>query len=138
MPDNSQAAPSARTIAAAAGPVATAGNDLTTVLGVAPEDETVTSVTYVPVTAITGAATNNRTVSVVNKAQDGSGSTVVASIIYASGVNAAAGDENTVTLSGTPANLNVSAGDVLEWTSVHNGTGIADPGGLVRVNLARR
>jgi phage terminase large subunit-like protein len=138
MADNSQAAPLSRVIAAVVPPIATAGNDQTTVIGVVAEDATVSSVTYVPVTAITGAATNNRTVAVVDKGTDGSGSTSVASINYANSVNAAASDENTVTLSGTPANLNVSAGDVLVWTSTHIGTGIADPGGLVRVNLSRR
>lgn len=117
-------------------PQATAGNDTNTNLWVVPSACTVTAVTYTPVTAITGANTNTRSVSLVNKALDGTGTTVVATIQYNSGVNAAAADENTVTLSGTPANLNLAAGAVLQWQSTHIGTGIADPGGLVNVTTS--
>jgi hypothetical protein len=119
-------------------PQATAGSDLNSNIWRVDSDATVSAVTYAPVTAITGANTNTRSVSLVNKGQSGAGSTVVATIQYNSGVNAAAADENTVTLSGTPANLNVSAGDILQWQSTHVGTGIADPGGLVCVTLAAR
>lgn len=119
-------------------PQATAGNDLNTNIWIAPNDCTVTAVTYAPVTAITGANTNTRSVSLVNKALDGTGTTVIATIQYNSGVNAAAGDENTVTLSGTPANLNVAAGSLLQWQSTHVGTGIADPGGLVNVTTSAK
>jgi hypothetical protein len=98
---------------------------------------TVTSVTYVPKAAITGAATNNRTVSVVNRLQDGTGSAVVASLNFASGTNAAAYDERVITLSGTPANLVVAEGDVLEVRSAAVGTGIADPGGTAFVTISR-
>lgn len=119
-------------------PQATAGSDLNSNIWRADSDATVTAVTYAPVTAITGANTNTRSVSLVNKGQSGAGVTVIATIQYNSGVNAAAADENAVTLSGTPANLNVSAGDILQWQSTHVGTGIADPGGLVCVTLAAR
>jgi hypothetical protein len=118
-------------------PVATAGNDLTTVIGECPEAGTVSSVSFTPVTVVTGAATNNRTYALVNKAQDGTGATTVASLNMGNGTNAAAGDEKAITLSGTPANLVVAAGDILEWTSTHVGTGIADPGGLVQVEIDR-
>lgn len=103
----------------------------------APYDGTVTSVTYAPVAAITGAATNNRTVSVVNHGQTGAGTAVVATVTYANAVNVAAFDEGTVALSGTPANLVVASGDILEVKSVPNGTGIADPGGTVFVEISR-
>lgn len=120
-----------------AAPVATVGNDLTTIVGEAREAGTVTSVSYIPVTAVTGAATNNRTYALVNKGQAGAGTTVVASLNMASGVNAAAGDEKAITLSVTAADLVVAAGDILAFTSTHIGTGIADPGGLVQVEIAR-
>ena len=58
--------------------------------------------------------------------------------ITANGVNATAFDEKTITLTGTAADLNVTAGDVLALFSDSNGTGIVDPGGLVKVSLARR
>lgn len=130
-------APLVRTLEQQAQPVATVGNDLNTVVGEAPWAATITAVSYTPLTAITGAATNNRTVSLVNKAQDGTGATVVATLNFGSGTNAAAADEKAITLSATPANLVVAAGDVLEWTSTHVGTGIADPGGLVRTTFSR-
>lgn len=117
--------------------VSTAGNDDDTVLGQAPFDCTVTSVQYVPEAAITGAATNHRTVSLVNKGQAGSGTTTVASLTFDNGINATANDEKTITLSGTAANLVLAAGDTLQWRSIHVLTGIADPGGVVRVTISR-
>jgi hypothetical protein len=117
-------------------PEATVGNSRNTNLVRVDSAGTVTSVTYAPVTAITGANTNTRSVSLVNKGQSGAGNTIVATIQYNSGVNAAASDENTVTLSGTPANLTVAAGDILQWQSTAVGTGIADPGGLVCVTIS--
>lgn len=119
-------------------PEATANASRNTNVFRCPSDGTVTSVAYAPVTAITGANTNTRSVSLVNKGQGGAGSTVIATIQYNSGVNAAASDENTVTLSGTPANANVTAGDILQWQSTAVGTGIADPGGLVAVTVSAR
>jgi hypothetical protein len=117
--------------------VSTAGNDDDTVLGQAPFACTVTAVQYVPEAAITGADTNSRTVSLVNKGQVGSGTTTVASLALTNGVNAAANDEKTITLSGTAANLVLAAGDTLQWRSIHVGTGITDPGGVVRVTISR-
>jgi len=118
--------------------VDTAGDTEDTVLGQAPFDCTVTSVEYIPEAAITGAATNNRTISLVNKGQAGSGATSVASLSFASGTTAAAYNERALTLSGTAANLDLSAGDTLQFRSVAVGTGITDPGGLVRVAVERR
>lgn len=117
--------------------VATAGNDDDTVVCTVPFAGTVTAVEYIPEAAITGAATNNRTVSLINKGQDGSGNTTVASLSFGNGVNAAASDSKAVTLSGTPGNLQVAEGDVLVWRSLHVGTGITDPGGLARVTISR-
>jgi hypothetical protein len=118
-------------------PVATVGNDLTSPLGEVPEAGVVVGVSYTPVTAITGAATNNRTISVVNKGQTGVGTTVIATLAFGSGVNAAANDEKALTLSATAADLVVAAGDILVFVSTHVGTGIADPGGLVQVVIDR-
>jgi hypothetical protein len=118
-------------------PVGTAGNDEVDEVVVCEFPGTVTAVTYSPDATITGAATNNRTVSLVNKGQAGSGTTVVATLNFASGTNATGGDEKAIPLSGTAANLVVASGDVLEWQSTHIGTGITDPGGLVRVNIDR-
>jgi len=130
-------APLVRVIEADVPAVSTAGNDDDTVLFQAPFACTVTAVQYVAEAAITGAATNNRTVSLVNKGQAGAGTATVASLNFANGVNAAANDDTPITLSATPANLVLAAGDTLQWRSIHILTGITDPGGLVRVTVAR-
>lgn len=117
--------------------VSTAGNDDDTVLAQAPFAGTVTAVQYVPEAAITGAATNHRTISLVNKGQAGSGTTTIASLTFDNGVNATANNEVSLTLSGTAANLVVAEGDTLQWRSIHVASGIADPGGIARVTLSR-
>ena len=95
---------------------------------------TVSAVTFTPEAAITGAATNYRTFRVVNKGQDGSGSTVVASLAFSSsGVTAAAFDEKAIALSGVAGATTVAAGDVLIWDETTAGTGLSSPGGEVRV-----
>jgi hypothetical protein len=118
------------------GPQATAGSDLNTNILIAKRAGVVTSVTYSTVTAITGANTNTRSVTLVNKGQSGAGTTAIATLQFNSGVNTTASDEKTITLSSTAADLVVAAGDVLQWQSTHVGTGIADPGGLVSVTIA--
>lgn len=130
------AAPYIQTIAASVAGTDT-GDDASFAIGTADVDGTVTGVTYAPVSDITGAATNNRKLELVNKGADGDGTTVVASLSFASGTDADAFDATAITLSGTAANLAVSAGDVLALVSTHVGTGIADPGGLVSVSVSR-
>lgn len=117
--------------------VSTAGNDDDTVIGQAQFAGTVTKVEYVPEAAITGAATNNRTVSLINKGQAGSGTTVVASLNFGNGTNATANNEIALTLSATASDLVIAEGDTLVWRSLHVGTGIADPGGVARVTMSR-
>ena len=97
----------------------------------------VTAVNYFASAAITGADTNTRKVSLINTGQNGAGTTVVATLQFNSGINAAANDAKPITLSGTPANLVVAAGDVLAWKSEAVLTGIADPGGFISVDIAR-
>jgi hypothetical protein len=123
---------------AAVVPAAATAVDADTPVFVAPFDCTVTAVTYVASAAITGADTNSRTLNLRNKGLTGGGSTAVASKAFTSGVNAVAFDETSLTLSGTAANLDLAAGDVLALQSDSVGTGLADPGGLLRVSVARR
>lgn len=130
-------APLSRVIEEGVPAVPTAGNDDDTILGQSPFAGTVSAVQYVPEAAITGAATNNRTLSLVNKGQDGTGTTTIATLTFGSGTNAAANNEVALTLSSTAADLVVAEGDTLLWRSVHNATGIADPGGLARVTVSR-
>jgi hypothetical protein len=115
-----------------------AGSDADKVIGAAPFAGTVTAVTYTPNATLTGANTDSRTLSVINKGADGNGTTSVASKAFVSGVNANDFDETVITLSGTPANLVVADGDILNFNSLHIGsTGLADPGGKVRVTISR-
>jgi len=107
-------------------------------LFVAPYDCTVESVEYIPDASITGANTDTRKVSVINKGSAGAGTTEVAGLQFNSGVNATAFDSKAVTLSGTSANLNLTAGDVVSWKSEAVGNGLADGGGLVRIVVAKR
>lgn len=111
--------------------------DTQTVVCEAPYAGTVDRVGYIPVSLVTGANTNSRTLTVTNRGQAGSGSTNVATLALVSGVNAAADAEKAVTLNATPANLVVAAGDVISFESTHVGTGIADPGGEVLVEFTR-
>lgn len=103
---------------------------------------TVTSVTYTPEAAITGAASpDSRTFTLVNKGTDGStGSDVtIATLAMTSGVNAVAFDEKAITLSSTAADLAVAVGDILVWvsTAVTGAGGLVDPGGTVEIEIAR-
>jgi hypothetical protein len=109
----------------------------TTPICVAPFAGVVESVQFVPAAAITGADTNNRKQAVVNKGQSGVGSTEVAALTYASGVNGVAFDAKSIPNHATAANQVVAAGDVLAWASTAPGSGLADPGGLLRVVIRR-
>lgn len=97
----------------------------------------VSSVSYTPEAAITGAASPaSRTFTLVNKGQAGVGSTNVATLAMVAGVDAVAFDEKPITLNATAANLVVAAGDILVWVSTPvGGTGLVDPGGLVQVEI---
>jgi hypothetical protein len=134
-------APRVEKISAVVQPVA-AAVDLNTDIGEVPADGdtwTVTSVSYTPKADITGATVEYRTFSLVNTGVDGNGTTVVATLPFsATTVTALDDDEKAITLSATAANLIVAAGAILQWQSVHSGsTGLADPGGLVQVELDR-
>jgi hypothetical protein len=104
-----------------------------------PQDGVVTSVKYAPVAAVTGAASPaSRTISVVNRGQDGAGTTVVASLALLGGVNLVAFDEKDVTLSVVAGATTVVSGDVLEVRSVPvGGTGLVDPGGTFTIEIGR-
>lgn len=123
------------TLRLAAPAVGTAGNDLRTAIGRSPVAGTLVRCSFFASTTLTGAATNNRTLSLLNGGAAGTGTTSMASKNFANGTNATAQSDTVITLSGTAANLVVAAGDVLQWDSLHVGTGLADPGGLVEVDI---
>lgn len=118
-------------------PAVGAGADTSAVIAEAPYAGTVERCVFIPNAAITGAATNNRTHVLTNRGQAGAGTTVVATLAYDNAVNAAARDAKAIPLSGTPANLVVASGDVLTFDSTHVGTGIAEPGGEVIIDIRR-
>lgn len=103
----------------------------------APFAGSVSGVTYAPNADITGVNTNTRLVSLINKGQDGNGSTVIASLQFNSGVNALDFDDKDITLSVVANATNVAAGDILVWSSAAVSAGLADPGGLVTVTYSR-
>lgn len=123
------------TLRVSAPAVATAGNDLRTAVGRSPVAGTVVRCSFYASTTLTGAATNNRTISLLNGGAAGTGTTSIASKNFASGTNATAQSDTSITLSGTAANLVVAIGDVLQWDSLHVGTGLADPGGTGEVDI---
>jgi hypothetical protein len=105
-------------------------------IGEVSENSDVVSASYIPNAAITGANTNTRRLRVINRGQDGTGTTVVAELQFNAGVNAAAGDERALTLQAA-GTLELATGDVLALESAAVGTGIADPGGVVQVVAGR-
>lgn len=100
-------------------------------------DGSLESAEYIAVAAITGVATNNRKLALVNKGQAGAGTTEMAEKTFANGVNAVAFDNTALTNSATPANLDFVEGDVIALASTAPGTGLADPGGMIRAVFAR-
>lgn len=119
-------------------PATAAASDYDQTLGEAPFAGTVSSVSYTPEAAITGNTTETRTLTIVNKGAAGAGTTVVATLAFTTGVNGTAFDEKAYTLSVVAGATTVAAGDILAAVSTHGGsTGLADPGGLVQVEITR-
>lgn len=135
MPDT---APLVRTIEATV-PAATIAATQDQVIGEAPFAGTVTSVKLVPEAALTANATNYRTFRVVNKGAAGAGTAVVASFATDTPTtdDLVAFDEKVVTLSVTPANLVVAAGDVLAADETVTASGIAHSGYRIFVEITR-
>ncbi len=97
----------------------------------------VTEVEFYPEGAATGDNTNSRTYTLVNKGTDGSGTTVIGTLALTTGVNLVASDAKTFTLSATAADLVVTEGQVLSLVSTHVASGLADPGGAIKVTIER-
>lgn len=97
----------------------------------------VTSVSYTPEAAVTGAASPaSRTLTCVNKGQAGVGTTTIATLALVGGVDLVAFDEKAITLTATAADRVVAAGDELAWVSTAvGGTGLVDPGGHVVIEI---
>jgi hypothetical protein len=96
----SEQSPLVRSLTADA-PAVAANADKTTILGEAPFDGVVTAVSFMASAVLTGADTESRTLSIVNKGQAGSGTDEIAAKAFISGVNAPAADETALNLAGT-------------------------------------
>lgn len=112
--------------------------DATVAVMLAPFAGTIGGISYVPAANVTGDDTDNRTLTVINKGQAGSGTTELASLLLETGTDLVAFDENEIPLSEAEGALTVAEGDVISFGSVHAGsTGLVDPGGLVLVTFNR-
>lgn len=92
----------------------------------------VNSVEFIPSWNLTGANTNSRTLTLYNRGAAGAGTAVVAQLALTSGVNLSKGVPKVITL-GAAADRVIVVGDVLQWESLHVGSGLPDPGGQVIV-----
>ncbi len=127
-------------------PAAAVGATTETILGSitadwAPFGVAVVAVRYSPVTVVTGANTNTRKLEVWNRGPGGAGTGVMASKQFDLNVNAPALSDTPITVAsagvGTPQLPAAVPGDTLTARSIPVGTGIADPGGLVEVDVNR-
>ena len=119
-------------------PATAAASDSDQTLGEAPFAGTVTAASFTPEANITGNTTETRTLTIVNKGSDGNGTTVMATLAFTTGVNATDFNEQAFTLSAVDGATDVAEGDILAFVSTHGGsTGLADPGGLVAVEISR-
>jgi hypothetical protein len=107
------------------------------VLGKVPFAGTVSGVQYIANAAITGQDTNTRRIAVTNRKTAGDGTNEVAALQFNNAVNAAKWVPKTITLNADPTKLVVAAGDILTIDSTTPGTGVADPGGTISVDIVR-
>lgn len=106
-------------------------------LGEAPFACTLTSASFTPEAAITGDNTNTRTFTIVNKGASGAGTTVMATLAFTTAVNGVAFDEKAFTLSVVANATTAADGDILAVVEAIAASGLANPGGLVQVELTR-
>lgn len=117
-------------------PGVAAGTGIEWPLLVVPFNMRLTAVKWVPAAAVVADGTNYATLSFRNRAA-GAGTVVPASRAY-SATNSAARVAEAMTLSGTDADLNLAAGDVLTLGVAHSGTGLIIPAGLVQATVRGR
>lgn len=109
-----------------------------TFTAVVPFNGTVVGVTFTPSAAVTANATNFRTNTIRNKGTNGlAGTTAVASRSWAA-TNSVLSTPEPFTLSGTPANLEVKAGDVLDLNQLHTNAGLIIPAGAFTIYVRPR
>lgn len=132
-------APLTRTISATVPGVGSATTDQDQTIDEVPFNGTVASAKIIPEANLTANGTNYRTWQIVNKGQDGNGTTVVAT--FASDTpttdDLADFDEHMLTLSAVAGATTVTQGDVLAVVETHTGSGVAHSGYRVEVEISR-
>jgi len=93
----------------------------------------ITRVGFTPDSDVTGDDTNNFSLTVLNKEDDGTGTTAVATKEYATGVDMSDFVEDELTLSTTAADLVVASGEVLALAKTEDNAGLELPEGLLRI-----
>lgn len=104
---------------------------------VAPFNMKIIGVKWIPAAAIAANGTNYFTMNLRNRGAAGAGATAIATRSYVA-TNSTANVAEAMTLSGTAADLNVAAGDVITVDKVNTGTGLAMPDGVVQVTYQAR
>lgn len=118
---------------------ATAGTAQRVPVWEAPYACTVTAARWIPQAAVSGANTNNFALGLINRGQAGAGTTAVTTVkTYASGTDSVASVPESLTLSSTAADLNLAAGDQLDFARTVNGTGLASPHGVLVLTVRVR
>src|SRR6266542_1048868 len=118
---------------------ATAATAETFIVGRVPFDATAVSASIIPDAALTADATNNRTFTLTNRKQDGTGTAVVATLVTnVAGGNWVARDEKPMTMTAVAADLVLAAGNILEMVETDGGTGVAHPQMAVEVRATHR
>lgn len=119
---------------------ATAGTDQSTIIGKVAKDGVVTAAELLPAVAMASSDSVSRTFTLFNRGQAGAGTTSVATYqTLATPTDYAFADNvaRAMTLSATPANLVVVAGDILELVETHASTGTAHGGFRCDVSINR-
>lgn len=117
--------------------MASASTDDETVGVRCPFNATVTAVRWLPAAAVTANGTNFTVLSVRNRKADATGAALPASRSYAA-TNSAAFVPESMTLSGTAADLLVAAGDILTAQRIHTASGVVVPAGVVEISIKAR
>lgn len=91
----------------------------------------ITEAGFAPISAVTGAVTNNMALQFKNKGADGTGTTGITAVkTYDNGVDIAAHDKDTLVLATTVTDREVPDGAVVTLDKTENGTGLALPEGI--------
>lgn len=98
----------------------------------------ITAAVWIPGAAITANGTNYFTLSFRNRGAAGAGTVQFATARAYSATNGVLSTPETLTLSSTASDLQVTAGDILAAEVTHTASGLICPGGVVMVTVRAR